>query len=139
MNNVLILAAVIVVTGVVAAWWRARDGAVRLVPDDRLSADELATLGAPRGVPVLLQFTAPGCVPCRASWQVLEDVSTRRDGVVLHAIDVADAPDVARRHGVLRAPTVFVIAADGRVTARASGVPDAGDLDAALAQAALAA
>lgn len=139
MTSVLILAGVIAATAAVAAWWRLRDGAVRSVDDDRLSGEELRILGAPVGVAVLLQFTAPGCAPCRASWQVLESISTRRTGVALHAIDVADAPDLVRRHGILRAPTVFVIAADGRVTARASGVPDPGDLEAALAEAALAA
>jgi thiol-disulfide isomerase/thioredoxin len=131
LGDVLILAAVLAAVAVVAAWWRRRDGRLR-TSDDRLTRAELAALGAPAGTPVLLQFTAPGCRPCAASWRVLEAVSADRGGVVLHAIDVGSAPQVARDHRVLRAPTVLVVGADGRVHARTSGVPDLRELAATV-------
>jgi thiol-disulfide isomerase/thioredoxin len=131
MSDLLILLVVVAAT-VVAAWWlRRRRGRLRR-SDDRLSRAELTRLGAPAGVSLLLQFTAPGCRPCEASWRVLESVAGERTDVAVHAIDVSDAPDVARAHRVLRAPTVLVVAADGSVRARTSGVPNAGELVALL-------
>jgi thiol-disulfide isomerase/thioredoxin len=129
--DLLVLGLLIGAVAVTAAWWRRRDGRLRAA-HDRLTRVELAALGAPAGIPVLLQFTAPGCRPCAASWRVLEAVSAERGGLALHAVDVGRVPQVAREHRVLRAPTVLVVGADGRVHARSSGVPDRDQLAATV-------
>jgi glutaredoxin len=135
-THVLALVAVLALTGLLAVVYRARDGQVRATAE-RFARAELDALGAP-AVPLLaLVFTAPSCGPCAAAQRVLAEVTARRAGVAVHAVDVADAPDVARAHHVLRAPTVFVVEASGRVRGRVSGVPDAGALGALLDQRAL--
>lgn len=127
MSDLWIYLAVVAVTAAVGLWWRARDGRARDVVD-RFDAGEIAALGAPTGTPLLLEFVAPRCSPCRATRQVLDDVAALWPEVGVHAADVGDAVEIARHHHVLRAPTTFVLAADGTVHGRISGVPEPGEV-----------
>lgn len=131
MTQLAILAAVVGSVAVLAVWWRARDGAVRVVAD-RFSPAELAELGAPAGRWLLLEFTAPACTPCAATERVLDEVAGDRDGVTVHAVDVSAQLDVVRGHGVLRTPTTFVIDPAGEVRGRVAGTPAADDIAALL-------
>lgn len=130
MTDVLLLAAVVGGAAVLAACWRTRDGRLRDV-DEALSVAELALVGADPTRPLLLELTAPGCAPCAVARRVLDDVAAGTPVAVV-AVDVGDVPDLARAHRVLRAPTVLAVAPGGRVRARVSGVPDAGELRAVL-------
>jgi len=127
MTNALVILAVVTAVALFSAWWKRRDGRVRSV-SDQFTPDEIQAVGAAPGVPLLLEFTAPNCAPCRATRQVLDDVSALWPDVAVVAIDVADAMTVVKAHHVLRAPTTFVLAADGTVRGRISGVPDPGEL-----------
>jgi thiol-disulfide isomerase/thioredoxin len=91
-------------------------------------------LGEPLGQrATLLQFSSTFCAPCRATRQLLADVSAKDTGVAHVEVDVADRLDLVRRLDVHRTPTVFVLDADGRVSHRASGAPRRSDVLAALA------
>ncbi|HWH32052.1 MAG TPA: thioredoxin family protein [Egibacteraceae bacterium] len=127
MAEALPLLLVVAAAALFSVWWKRRDGRIRDV-EDRFTAEEVAAVGAPAGTAVLLEFTAPNCAPCRATKQVLEDVSALWPEVALVTIDVADALSVVKAHHVLRAPTTFVLAPDGAVRGRISGVPDPGEL-----------
>lgn len=123
MTELLILAGVIAATAALSLWWRVRDGQVRAV-DDRFSAAELAALDAPARHRLLVEFTAPSCAPCAAARRVLDEVAADHADVAVRTLDVGERADLARRHKVLRAPTTFVVAADGTVRGRVAGVPD---------------
>jgi thiol-disulfide isomerase/thioredoxin len=83
-----------------------------------------AQLGQPLGErATLLQFSSAFCAPCRATRVILADVAGRAPGVAHVEIDAESHLDLVRSLGVLRTPTVFVLGADGAITARASGQP----------------
>ncbi len=129
MDRLLLLIAVAALAGALAAWWRARDGLVRTTT---APGADLARIAGARGRPAIVELTAPGCASCHAAHAVIEQVAAARRDVVVAQADVTDHPEVARAHGVLRAPTTFVLAEDATILGRVSGVPRREDLEALL-------
>jgi thiol-disulfide isomerase/thioredoxin len=80
----------------------------------------------------LLQFSTAFCAPCRATRRILADVASLTEGVAHVEIDAESRLDLVRQLGVLRTPTVLVLAADGTVVRRASGQPRKPDVIAAI-------
>lgn len=83
----------------------------------------------------LVQFSSAFCAPCRATRRILADVAGTLDGVEHVEIDAESHLDLVRKLNVLRTPTVFVLAADGRISRRASGAPRKQDVIAAIGEA----
>lgn len=133
MNDPLALLAVIAVTALAAAWWRALDGKAH-VKADEIGLEPLRAAGAPTGAWLLLELTAPHCATCLRARRVLDEVVQRSPDVAVHAVDIADAGDIARSQRVLRAPTVLLVDPGGVVRARVAGVPSASDLTRMLEQ-----
>jgi thiol-disulfide isomerase/thioredoxin len=145
-DRLLVLLAVLVVTGAVAAWWRARDGRVigaslpvgtpAASPWEGLPVDAADVVAAitPSTPLTFVEFTAPDCVPCARTRELLDDVTADRPDVSVVAVDVADGLDLARAHRIMRAPTTLLITADGHLLGRVSGVPRADELDELLAR-----
>jgi thiol-disulfide isomerase/thioredoxin len=99
-------------------------------PSSRVSA---ADLGQPLGErATLLQFSSAFCAPCRATRVILADVAGRVPGIAHVEVDAESHLDLVRALGVLRTPTVFVLGADGAISARASGQPRKADVIGAL-------
>ena len=122
MIDVLTLAAVLVLAAGAAAWWRRSQGRAREA-HGQLDPSARERLGVPHGRELLLLFTAPTCTTCDAARAVLTDVAGRRPNLALAEASVDDELSLARQHGVLRAPTVLLVGADGGVRARFAGVP----------------
>ena len=134
MLRLLLVLAVLAVAALVGLWWRSRDGRVREGGEGRLTADQLARVGLadlPRAGGALL-LGSPTCAPCTTVKDILGQVAAQRRAFRWTDVDAADHMDIVDAHRVLRVPTLFVLDGRGRILARTSGVPSAGDLLAVL-------
>jgi len=78
--------------------------AVKTVTDDDFDAEVLAS-----DVPVLVDFGATWCGPCRALEPIVGAIASEHAGrLKVASIDIDDAPGVVRRYGVRSAPTLMV-------------------------------
>ena len=81
---------------------------MREVTDESFDQDVLAV-----GRPVVVDFWAPWCGPCRAIAPALEELAGETDRVEFVKLDIDENPEAAARFGVLSIPTVILFA-DGR-------------------------
>jgi thiol-disulfide isomerase/thioredoxin len=117
-----LLAGAVLVCVLIAVVLRRRAGRVRAVTDGAVLSP--TDVDQPLGTAAtLVQFSTPTCTPCRTVRRLLDEQAAASPGVAHVEIDAERRLDLARRFHVLRTPTVLVLDAGGRVTARLSGVP----------------
>ncbi len=79
-------------------------------------------------VPLIVDFWAEWCGPCRMVAPVLEQIASENEGKVrLAKLNVDDAPAVAQRFGIMSIPTLMVFQ-DGEAKKRIVGAKGKGQL-----------
>ena len=70
--------------------------------------------------PVLVDFYADWCGPCKMMAPVLEEISNERDDVAIYKVNVDEDGELAQRFGVMSIPT-FISFKDGEMNKKEMG------------------
>ena len=71
--------------------------------------------------PVLLDFWAPWCTPCRMVGPILDEIAGERSDIKVAKVNVDEQPELAGQFGVMSIPTLVVMK-EGRIVQQAVGV-----------------
>lgn len=99
------------------------------VTDDSFRAEVLES-----SVPVLVDFWAAWCPPCRVMNPILAELAASRDDLRVVSVDTEASIETAARYGILAMPT-FLLFRDGREVLRLVGARPRRRLESELAQA----
>ena len=72
-------------------------------------------------IPVLVDFWASWCVPCKMLTPVIEELAEEAEGYKVGKVNVDEEPELARQYNVMSIPTVLVFKG-GQVVKQSVGV-----------------
>ena len=93
----------------------------------QITKDNFKTLVQESSKPVLLDFWAVWCGPCKMIAPIVEAIAEEQEDIVVGKVNVDDEMELASAFGVASIPTV-VLVKDGKVAATSVGYRSKADL-----------
>ena len=93
----------------------------------QITKDNFKALVQESSKPVLLDFWAVWCGPCKMIAPIVEAIAEEREDIVVGKVNVDDEMELASAFGVASIPTV-VLVKDGKVAATSVGYRPKADL-----------
>ena len=84
-------------------------GATKIVTDSSFADDVLLSTK-----PVVVEFWAEWCGPCKMVAPILEEIAAAHDGIVIAKLNVDENPQTSASYGITSIPTLNVFQ-DGKV------------------------
>jgi len=96
--------------------------------DENFNEEVLAS-----NIPVLVDFYADWCGPCKMLAPVIETLATEQEGKVkIGKLNVDDSPETAQKYGIMSIPTLLYIK-NGEVVNKTVGVVSKTEIEQILA------
>ena len=72
------------------------------------------------GKPVVVDFWAPWCAPCRMVVPIMEEIASERPDIKVGKINVDEQPELASKFSIMSIPTLVVMK-NGKIVQQVSG------------------
>lgn len=77
------------------------------------NSEEFSKLVLSADKPVIVDFFADWCGPCKMLAPIIEDIAENEDGVLVYKVNVDDVPELADRYEVSSIPTLIAFEKGG--------------------------